>query len=119
MKRTLFTFCILSMVLIGIVGCTVPKPASNPLAGWKFCHSNNPVRSNERIKADYQDYIQKLPPEKRSFISGILFFEQGTGQHAVQIERGVNGTYWYHVLIYDEDNKRVKVYKYSNGGYRS
>ena len=100
-------------------GCAAPKITPDPLAGWKFCYSENPIRSNKSILDDYQDYIQKLPFEKRSFFAGIDMYEDGTGQHAVRIKRGVNGTWWEHVLVYDKENKRVKVIKYKNGGYRS
>jgi hypothetical protein len=31
----------------------------------------------------------------------------------------LNGTAWNHVLIYDKDNKRVKVIKYVGYHYRS
>ena len=62
-------------------GCAALKTTPDPLAGWKFCYSENPVRSNKAILDDYQDYIQKLPSEKRSFFSGTDMYEDGTGQH--------------------------------------
>lgn len=70
---------------------------------------------------DYQNYIQKLPPNESSFITKfyIKFFEDGTGQHAVEISIPLNGTWRKHVLIYDKDDKRIKVIKYAGGEYRS
>ena len=68
---------------------------------------------------DYQDYLQKLPSKQRGFTGALHFSEDGTGQHAVTIQIGVNGTWWVHILFYDKENKRIKVVKYKSGGYRS
>ena len=120
MKCAHFSSCILLAVCLWIVGCSTPKPVVDPLTGWKYCYSDDPARSNKTIENDYQDYIKTLAPEKRSFTSSVVkMYEDGTGQHAVKIMRGVNGTWWEHILIYDRDNNRIKVYKYPNGGYRS
>jgi hypothetical protein len=75
--------------------------------------------SNKAISDDYHDYISKLSPEERKYVGPLQFFEDGAGQHAVEIEIALNGTWWFHVLIYDKNNQRVKVIKYSPGGYRS
>jgi hypothetical protein len=119
MEYARFSSCVLLAVCLWIVGCSTPEPIADPLTGWKFCYRDNPARSNKAIEDDCQDYIKTLAPEKRSFTSTIEMYEDGTGQHAVKIRRGVNGTWWEHVLIYDRDNKRIKVYKFPNGGYRS
>ena len=58
-----------------------------------------------------------LKKEKRAGL--IFFFENETGQHAVQIRIGINGTSWEHILIYDKDNKRIKAIKYISGRYAS
>ncbi|WP_237712383.1 hypothetical protein [Pedosphaera parvula] len=102
-----------------ISGCAASRPDPNPLQGWNYCFSRNPFRSNKTVLDDYHDYIQKLPPEERKFVGIINFFEDGTGQHAVQIEIPLNGTWWEHDLIYDKENKRVKVIKHRNGRYQS
>jgi len=68
---------------------------------------------------DYQDYIQKLSFEERRSIGVIHFLEDGTGQHAVRFEIALNGTDWAHILIYDRENKRIKVIKYASGRYSS
>jgi len=63
--------------------------------------------------ADYQDYMQKLPPKKRERVSFVNTLEDGNGQHAIVVEMWVTGnTSWHYALIYDKDNKRIKVVKY-------
>jgi len=101
---------------IWICGCATSTP--DPLIGFHFS-SLNKLHSNKAITDDYQDYIQKLPTKEKKYAYLDLFFEDGTGQHAVKIEIPLNGTWWWHVLIYDKDNKRIKTIKYSPGGYRS
>ena len=116
-----FTFHLLLATALWIIGCTAPKPASNPLAGWNYCFSQNPDKIDKAIRNEYQDYIQKLPSEVRYYVpgGGINFFEDGTGQHAVKIEIPLHGVYSEHVLFYDKENKRVKVIIYSGGRYAS
>jgi hypothetical protein len=98
--------------LVWAVGCATP----NPLAGWKPASAN----PDQAIVNDYQNYIQKLPPEERKYAGGAIeIFEDGTGQHAIMIPIGLNGTVWRHVLIYDKDDKRIKTIKYASGNYGS
>jgi len=112
--------CILSILFAAaglLAGCSsIPTP--DPLTGFHFSSLGN-LHSNKAITDDYQDYIQKLPKSDRSFVAHVEFFEDGTGQHAVQISQGVNGTWWIHDLIYDKDNRRIKAVTYKSGGYRS
>ena len=103
----------LSVAVISGCSCSAPKP--DPLAGWKSA-SKNP---DQAITNDYQDYIQKLPPKGKDFVGSVIFFEDGTGQHAIDIGIGVNGRWWRHILIYDKENNRIKVIKYKTGGYQS
>jgi hypothetical protein len=112
-----FTSCFLLAAFVWVAGCATQSP--DPVAGWKFCYSDNPIRSNKAVIDDYQDYIRNLPHHDRQFVGSINSLEDGTGQHAITIQEGINGTYWIHVLIYDKDNKRIKVIKYKDGGYRS
>jgi hypothetical protein len=121
MNTTRFTFCILLAAILWGAGCAAPKPALDPLAGWKVLLTRDSEKLNQAITDDYRDYIQKLPPEERKFVddNNIWFYEDGTGQHAVRIEIGLNHTWWEHVLIYDKENKRIKVIKYPNGRYAS
>ena len=95
------------------------KPTPDPLVGFHIAALYTPD-SNKAITEDYKDYIQKLPPEEKKFAFLYNVFEDGTGQHAVKIEVDVNGTdRWFHILIYDKDNKRIRVIKYYNGRYQS
>ncbi len=90
---------------------------SNPISGWKLSWSQDPEKRDKAIRDDYQDYINNLPQRERGGI--VSFYEDGTGQRAVEIEIGLKGTSWKHVLIYDNHNKRVKVVKYVSGYYMS
>lgn len=105
--------------LVWTAGCAGPTRHPDPLAGWKLCPSQDPKYLNKAIRADYQDYIQKLPSQERGFASYAHDFEDGTGRHAVTIIINLNGTEWTHALIYDREGKRVKVIKYISGHYRS
>ena len=111
----LSVFLILTTLVCG-VGCTYHW-APDPLAGWK--RADYLGRPNDVIVKDYQEYIQTLSEEERRSANPIFYFEDGTGQHAVQIQIGIKGTSWVHVLIYDKDNKRIKVTKYIAGHYYS
>ena len=97
-------------------GCTANQP--DPLAGWN--HYFN-AKLDKTVVEDYQDYIQKLSPSERKVVDdySVEPLENGTGQHAIRIEIPLNGTWWYHVLIYDKDNKRIKTIKYADGSYAS
>jgi hypothetical protein len=103
------------MFLCGF-GCSSSKPTPDPLAGWKmdFAPQLDPV-----ISKDCQDYIQKLSPDEKKSPNISGYFEDGTGQHAVEITIGINGRWWRHILIYDKDNKRIKTIKYATGYYAS
>jgi hypothetical protein len=98
-----------------IVGCAYKAPP-DPLAGWQKVYSHDP---DPVIEKDYQDYIQKIPTKEKDFVIGVAYFEDGTGQHAINFAVGVNGRYTRHILIYDKENKRIKVIKYKTGWYQS
>src|SRR5213592_1037892 len=108
-------FCVLLASLVLAVGCTTSKPTPSPLAGFSLCFSQDPAKLVKAIQSDYQDYIKRLPPEERKNVALIHTLEDGTGQHAINIEIGINGTWWEHVLIYDKENNRTKVVKYKGG----
>ena len=55
----------------------------------------------------------------RNMLAPSHFMKTGLRQHAVDIEIGINGTSWKHILIYDKNDKRVKLIKYSPGTYQS
>jgi hypothetical protein len=63
-------------------------------------------------------------PDENSTIHIFLFvgnvlFEDGTGQHAVEIRIGLDATNWRHILIYDKNDNRIKTIKYADGHYAS
>jgi hypothetical protein len=117
MNTTGLTFIALITAIVLISGCDAPAPKStpNPLAGWNF-ETRNP---NQTIEKDFRDYIQTLPPEEKKYVGTIHFLSDGTGQHAINIEIGIDGTWWEHVLIYDKSDKQIKSMKYPNGHYSS
>jgi hypothetical protein len=101
---------------------TVSQP-TDPLAGWTSRGFDDYLPSLQRhhyhldkaITDDYQNFIEKNKLDLFGAITG--FYEDGTGQHAVEFEAfpdKQNAT-WHYVIIYDKENKRVKVIKY---GYR-
>lgn len=108
---------LIAMFLLGF-GCDTLKPTPDPLAGW---HYYDRTRVSQVITDDYQDYIQKLPPNQKGIVGDISFVEDGTGQHAVSIEifEGYKNASWRHVLIYDKENKRIKVIRNGYIKYQS
>ncbi|HSY16786.1 MAG TPA: hypothetical protein VK815_00565 [Candidatus Acidoferrales bacterium] len=113
---TIRIICFLAAFVL-VAGCA-SKPTPDPLAGFHVSSLGN-LDSNKAITDDYKAYIQKLSPDEQKYAGPIFFYEDGTGQHAVEIKIGLNNTAWEHVLIYDKGNKRIKTIKYSPGGYRS
>ena len=112
-------FVILFLTFILVAGCAKPKPTPDPLAGWTFRTFDNfsvpgaqhHYHLDKAIMDDYQDFIRK----DNLFVSGAItgFYEDGTGQHAVEFEAFVAGNEsWHYAIIYDKENKRVKVVKY-------
>lgn len=112
-----FILCALFAGSVCWTGCEMFASHTNPIAGWHGS-SLNTLQNNKAISDDYRAYINHLPSELRNDAGPADFLEDGTGQHAVSISFAVNGTWWHHVLIYDRDNKRVKVIKYVSGHYR-
>jgi hypothetical protein len=113
-----FVLAICVMVISGC-SCSAPKPTPDPLVGFHFCGSQDPNKLNKAITDDYKVYIQTLSPEEQKNADLIFFYEDGTGQHAVQIKIPLNGIWYEHDLFYDKDNKRIKVIKRITGGYQS
>jgi hypothetical protein len=110
---------ILLTVLVWSSGCAMfARQHPDPLAGWHIFDSRN---LNKAISHDCHDYIDKLSLKERKGLLPVFYFEDGTGRHAVAIEIAIDGiwegTAWRHVLIYDNENKRIKVIKYKKGHY--
>jgi hypothetical protein len=121
MKTTRLTSRILflamaAMLVLGF-GCNTSKPTPDPLAGFHAAYG----KVDQSIVNDYQNYIQTLSPEEKKYLGPYpgKFFEDGTGRHAVQIEVDLQPNAWYHVLIYDKDDKRIKTVKYVDHQFRS
>lgn len=81
-------------------------------------HSN---QLSKTIVNDYQDYIQKLPPDVRYNVEeyNIRFFESGAGQRAVKISIPQNGVWQVRIIFYDKNDIRTKAIKYLGSNYRS
>jgi hypothetical protein len=109
---------VLCITIVSGCSCTAPKPTKptpDPLAGFHWSSLVN-LNANEAIKNDYNDYINQLSPQEQKGRGTILYWEDGTGQHAVQIEVLIGGKEdWCHILIYDKENKRIKTIKYYVG----
>src|SRR5260370_777657 len=119
MKAFRSTCCLLLAVILFATGCWTRRPDPNPLVGWKYTFSQDPDKLDKAIRDDYQDYIQHLPPEERKFGESISLYEDESGRHAVTIEINLHGTRWEHVLIYDQNNRRVQAVKRYGGHYQS
>jgi len=135
-KITKHTFQVLLLVIVVLtLGCAKPKPEPDPLASWKFKpfpgwelppYGHNTNHLDQAIVDDYQDFIKKNNLDTMGAITG--FYEDGTGQHAVEFEAfevgpnakesGIN-TSWHYVLIYNTNNQRIKLIKYDHLRYQS
>ena len=120
MSLARFTSCFLLATLVLVAGCATPKLNPDPLEGWKLCTSQEISHIDKTITDDYRNYIQNLLSKKSDFIveNNFWWFEDEAGQHAIMFKIPYNGVWLEHVLIYDKDNKRIKVIKYSGGKYR-
>jgi hypothetical protein len=100
------------------VGCVAPKPVSEPMSGWNRLPDRD-QSLNKSLIDDCQSYVRPLRAEGH-FIddSDIWFFQNGSGQHAIEIEMTTDRRQLVHVLIYDKNDKRIKVIKYASGWYR-
>jgi hypothetical protein len=117
MKITRFAFFVILLAASTCwTGCEMFASHTNPIAGWKVVPVETPDKA---ITKDYQDYIQQLPAKERKFTGALLFLENGTGQHAITIIVNLYGTEWTYVLVYDKEDKRIKVKKYVSGHYAS
>jgi hypothetical protein len=119
MNTARFPILFAALLLFAGCSCSAPKPTPDPLTGFHFSSLDN-LHSTKAIMDDYQNYIQKLPPnESGPYFGPVFYFEDGTGQHAIRIETNENNERWYHVLIYNKENKRIKLIKYCEGRIQS
>ena len=145
MKIARVKFHILAMASICvsvalITGCEMFASHTNPIPGWKSiravgCKNGkmtaeiSPIPGYETISDDVQEFVNKLPVDHLPdyvgggtrrwcyWIQDMAFYEDGTGQHAVSFQIPHDGTWWRYVLIYDQNNKRVKAVRYVQGHY--
>ena len=110
-----FGFLVLLVASVCWTGCEIFASHTDPLAGWRMYFG----KADQSIVDDYQNYVQRLSAKERERAGSVFFYEDGTGQHAVEIKYGLNGTVWHHVLIYDKYDKRIKTIKYASGNYGS
>ena|SRR5438105_4968807 len=116
-----FVFWILLALTVCSTGCYSMRNSPfevlyshfNPVEGWKRLDKQKP---SPAIEKDYHDFINK---KARGFIGSTGYLEDANGQHAMTIETGQDGTYWTYVLIYDRNDKRIRVKKYISGHYMS
>lgn len=97
------------------------------MASWKgvrtFSNDGNPPPPPipKEIEQDARAFYQTLPEVEKAWAkdddSQISYWEDGTGQHAVVIRASHDGEHWCYALIYDRNNRRIKVLKYSTSGY--
>lgn len=118
MTTARFASCALLAVFVWIAGCSAPKLAPDPLAGWRELVGPDD-KVDLTVLDDFQRYIQSLQPKEQEDAHYVHCYEDGEGQHALRFEVPVNGVDWAHVLIYDKNDKRIKVIRYVSSYYRS
>ena len=117
----------LSMSVFFGCTCAAPKNESDPLLGWNFCTFDEfsvPGKEyhyhlEQLVTDDYKIFIKTNNLNVFGAITG--FFEDGSGQRAVEFEAfpyGQNAS-WHYVLIYNGENKRIKVIRYGHKKYQS
>lgn len=100
-----------------LTGCT---PHSDAMAGWKELGAFSEEGVPQTIKRDALAYFSTLPDEERESIEydwAVRYWEGENGQHAAVLEAPHDGEYWSIALIYDRDNHRLRVLKYSTGSF--
>jgi hypothetical protein len=121
-----YIFALSMAVLFGCT-CAAPKPEPDPLSGWTFrAFDEYSVPGKEghyhvekSVTDDYEAFIKTNNLKVFGAITG--FFEDGTGQRAVEFEAfpGEPNASWSYVLIYNKENRRVKVIRYGYKRYQS
>jgi hypothetical protein len=125
MFTTRLTFYAFVAALVCVIGCAT---TTEPLNGWTFLpfpgwganpngHNNNVL--DKAIVDDYKGYIAQNKLDLLGAITGFL--EDGSGQRAIEFEAlspGRNAA-WHYAIIYNNENKRVKVIKYGHHRFQS
>ena len=128
-KFALIFMTLTAMLALGF-GCNTSKTTPDPLAGWKSVgnisyrvdemHAYIDQGSyNKAIIDDVQQFVNNLPISHGPYgdrrysywLQHITLFEDGTGQHAVDMQMEFGGLGLRYVLFYDKSNVRTKVQK--------
>ena len=137
MSATRFMLGVLLLASFSWGGCTfVLHPInetfachSSPIDGWKRVGEvdytfpkGSPQNSLNPGYSAISDDVQKYVKKKKLPVADFIFFEDGTGRHAVSFRVDssgslIGGTCWVYVAIYDKNNERVKVVRYVEGYY--
>jgi hypothetical protein len=121
-KNTWLLLPILMVMLLGATGCMT---TINPLEGWTFRPfddfappaARHHYYLDKAIVDDYQNFMTERKLQTIGAITG--FYEDGTGQHAIEFEGYKGHTSWHYILFYDKENKRSRTIKYNRTRYRS
>jgi ABC-type oligopeptide transport system substrate-binding subunit len=109
MKKSKIAFLglLLAMCVLAF-GCAIHS-AEQPFPGWR---SNSAYHPDKIITDDYENYIQL---HKISGVFETLYFEDGTGRHAVElvVMGKYSGHYKYYFLEYNKSNVRTRVRTFS------
>ena len=99
-------------------GCNTSQPATNPLAGWQKAYNEEPSKI---IDEDLNAFITQRSPEGYRPVEVIGYYKNNAGQHALNLElfEYHKNSSWHYVLVYDKDDKRIKVIKYDFRKYQS
>ena len=118
---------LLIAIYLGVSACAPPVPHNDPMQGWQEVRTfaepfYKTVPIPKTIRQDVQAFIRTLSGQEKYDTEADfneLYWEDGTGQHAVVFNVPHDGEHWHYALIYDRNNRRVKVLKYSTGSYMS
>lgn len=111
---------LLALVAAIVLGCgrSDSKAIPDPLAGWQKAYKEEP---SQAIEKDYRDFIQKLQSEGKGQAQVTGYYKNESGQHLINIEifEHDKNASWQYALVYDKDDKRVKMIKYGYVEYQS
>jgi hypothetical protein len=113
MKISRFIFLLAAFALFA--GCA---HSPDPMTGWQRDFLHEP---DAAIEKDYQDFIKTFKPEGQRPDQAIGYFKDGTGQHAIETEifKYHQNASCHYLIIYDKDDKRIKIIKFDCGSYQS
>jgi hypothetical protein len=95
---------------VAVATTTPAAPASAvpaELKGWQATTG----LPDKAVITDYNDYIKELPQAERERVADVRYFTDGTGQNAVAITVNGKDGAWMSILVYDKQNKRLRVLK--------